>query len=43
MVSLQRNKKDVEKVQKGDECGMMIEVDSKAQEGDILSLFEKMN
>ncbi len=36
LINLQRNKKDVEKLVKGDECGIMFEGNVKIQEGDIL-------
>ena len=36
MVSLQRDKKEIEKVKKGEECGILFEGDVKIKEGDIL-------
>jgi translation initiation factor IF-2 len=41
LINLQRDKKDAEKVIKGQECGMLFEGDVKVQEGDILLFFEK--
>ena len=43
IINIQRNKKDVEKIPKGDECGMIMESETRAQEGDVLALFEKIN
>jgi len=39
MINLQRNKKDIDEVQKGDECGILFEGDVKIEEGDILLIF----
>lgn len=39
IVNLQRNKKDIDEVKKGDECGILFEGDVKIEEGDILSAF----
>lgn len=39
MINLQRNKKDVDLVQKGDECGILFEGNTQIQEGDILSFY----
>jgi len=36
LVSLQRNKKEADRVIKGDECGMLYEGDVKVNPGDIL-------
>lgn len=41
LINLQRDKKDVEKIIKGQECGMLFEGDTKVEEGDILLFFEK--
>lgn len=41
LINLQRDKKDVEKVSKGQECGMLFEGDTKVEESDILLFFEK--
>ena len=41
IINLQRNKKEAEKVPKGDECGMLHESDVKVQEGDVLALYTK--
>lgn len=39
IVSLQRNKKTVDKAAKGEECGVLYEGDVKVQEGDVLHFF----
>lgn len=39
IINLQRNKKDVEKLIKGDECGILFEGNVKIQEGDILVFY----
>lgn len=39
IVNLQRNKKDAEKVIKGDECGLLYEGSVKIEEGDIISFY----
>lgn len=39
MVNLQRNKKDVDLIQKGEECGILYEGDVKVEEGDILLFY----
>jgi len=39
LVNLQRDKKDVERLVKGDECGILYEGDTKIQEGDILVMY----
>lgn len=36
LVNLQRNKKDIELITKGDECGILFEGDAKIETGDIL-------
>ena len=41
MVSLQENKKDVTLVAKGKECGLLIEGETRIQEGDIIEAFEE--
>lgn len=41
MISLQRNKKDIELVLKGEECGILFEGDVKIEEGDILVIYIK--
>jgi len=35
-INLQRNKKDIEQIRKGEECGILYEGDAKVEEGDIL-------
>ncbi len=39
LINLQRNKKDVEKLVKGDECGILYEGNVKIEEGDILVMY----
>lgn len=39
LINLQRNKKDVERLVKGDECGVLYEGNVKIQEGDILVMY----
>ncbi|MBU4204953.1 hypothetical protein KKH26_02120, partial [Patescibacteria group bacterium] len=39
IVNLQRNKKDAERLIKGDECGVLFEGNTKIQEGDILVFY----
>lgn len=39
MVNLQKNKKDVERVLKGEECGILYEGDTKIEEGDVLVIY----
>ena len=39
LINLQKNKKDVERAIKGEECGMLFEGDVKIQEGDILAFY----
>ena len=39
IVNLQRNKKDIEKIGKGEECGIMYEGDTKIEEGDVLLVY----
>jgi translation initiation factor IF-2 len=41
LVSLQKNKKDVEKVIKGDECGILYEGNIKVELGDILVMYQE--
>ena len=41
MINLQRNKKDIDSVPKGDECGILFEGDVKIEEGDILVVYTK--
>jgi len=41
MVNLQRNKKDIDSVSKGDECGILFEGDVKIEEGDTLSFYKE--
>lgn len=39
LINLQRDKKDVDKVMKGQDCGMLFEGDTKIEEGDILVIY----
>jgi translation initiation factor IF-2 len=39
LISLQRNKKDIEKAVKGEECGILFEGDVKIESGDILVMY----
>ena len=39
MINLQRNKKDIDSVPKGDECGILFEGDVKIEEGDTLAVY----
>lgn len=39
IINLQRNKKDVEKLAKGDECGILFEGNVKVEKGDIISAY----
>ena len=41
IVNLQRNKKDADVVSKGEECGILFEGDTKAEERDILLIYTK--
>ena len=39
LINLQRNKKDIEKAGKGEECGILFEGDTKIEVGDILAIY----
>lgn len=39
LINLQRNKKDIERLTKGEECGILYEGDNKIEEGDVLVLY----
>jgi len=39
MINLQRNKKDIDSVSKGEECGILFEGDVKIEEGDVLEFY----
>jgi len=39
MINLQRNKKDIDSVSKGEECGILFEGDVKIEEGDTLEFY----
>jgi translation initiation factor IF-2 len=39
LINLQRNKKNIEKAVKGEECGILFEGDVKIEEGDVLAIY----
>ena len=39
LINLQRDKKDIDKVIKGQDCGILFEGDAKIEEGDILVVY----
>ncbi len=39
LINLQRNKKDIDRVSKGEECGMLYEGNVRVEEGDILVIY----
>jgi len=41
LINLQKNKKDIEKCKKGDECGILYEGTVKIEEGDILLIYQE--
>jgi len=41
LVNLQKNKKDVDRIPKGEECGFLYEGDTKIEEGDILVIYQE--
>lgn len=41
IINVQRNKKDAEKVRKGEECGLLFEGDAKMEKEDILAAFRE--
>lgn len=41
IINVQRNKKDVDKVKKGEECGLLFEGEAKIEKEDILSAFRE--
>ena len=41
LINLQKNKKDIEKCKKGDECGILYEGTAKIEEGDILLIYQE--
>jgi len=43
IINLQRNKKDIEKLAKGEECGILYEGNVKVEEGDILEIYTISN
>ena len=38
-INLQKNKKDIERAVKGDECGVLYEGDVKIEQGDVLQIY----
>jgi len=41
IINLQQNRKDADKINKGNECGMLFESDAKIEEGDFLQMYEE--
>jgi len=41
IINLQKNKKDVEKARKGEECGILYEGDAKIEKDDVLAAFKE--
>jgi translation initiation factor IF-2 len=41
LIQLQRNKKDIEEVAKGQECGIMLESQTTIEKGDVLEIYEQ--
>lgn len=41
LVNLQKNKKDVDRVPKGEECGLLYEGDTRIEEGDTLAIYQE--
>jgi translation initiation factor IF-2 len=41
LVNLQKNKKDIDRVPKGEECGILYEGDTRVEEGDILVIYQE--
>ena len=39
LINLQKNKKEAEKVSKGEECGILFDGDAKIEQGDILVIY----
>ena len=39
LINLQKNKKDTERVSKGEECGILYEGKTKIEEGDVLLIY----
>ena len=39
LINLQRNKKDIDQCQKGEECGILFEGNIRIEEGDILKIY----
>ena len=41
IINLQQNRKDVDKIKKGNEAGLLFESDTKVEEGDFLQMYEE--
>ena len=41
IINLQQNRKDADKINKGNECGMLFESDIKIEEGDFLQMYKE--
>lgn len=41
LIQLQRNKKDIEEIAKGQECGILLESSTAVEKGDILTIYEE--
>jgi translation initiation factor IF-2 len=41
LINLQRNKKDTDKVEKGEECGILYEGNVRVEEGDVLVIYQE--
>jgi len=41
IINLQQNRKDVERINKGNECGILFESKIKIEQGDILRIYEE--
>jgi len=41
LIQLQRNKKDIEKIAKGQECGILLESSTAVEKGDVLEIYEE--
>jgi len=41
IINLQRNKRDIARLPRGEECGILFEGDAKIEEGDILSVYKR--
>ena len=41
LINLQRDKKDIDRVIKGGDCGILFEGDAKIEEGDVLVIYQE--